>query len=493
MITRKGSNGSDRLVGTAESDRLFGLGGDDWLSGGPGNDRLDGGAGNDTASWADAPGRGSAGFLYGIGVDLGRGTATALRPGYEPASALQHDTLLGIENVIGSPFIDHLVGSADANCLWGERGGDWLEGGAGNDTLYGGLGADNAYGDEGDDLVHGEEGDDFLYGGPGDDRLHGGPGDDWLTGDAGDDLLDGGAGDDRLYGGAMGPDGRDRLVGGTGHDIADYSGSAAAVRVDLGRGIATARGETDRLDGIEGVQGSDEADIIRGDGRANTLDGGAGDDRVFGGAGDDRIADGSRERPAERNLLDGGAGDDRVTGGDGSDHILGGTGADRLSGGTREALVGPGDQDRIELGADGACDTVLFELFDGRPFVGSFGVDRLVGFDGRKDMLSFFVGQERSGTEGLVVDVGSFLDSDDNGIVDAADREVFARGRDLVLDIGAVWERAVGRSLPGGTEPQEVVLEGMAGRGFAVGLIDSQLDSHADGYTLLREPGDFLL
>ncbi|MEK0081617.1 calcium-binding protein [Benzoatithermus flavus] len=487
MVIKRGTNGSDWLIGTNADDRLYGLGGDDFLQGSHGNDVLDGGPGSDTASWADAVRHGSKGFYYGVGVDLARGIADALEPGYRPAPSLEHDRVSGIENVIGSPYIDHIIGSAGPNVLWGQQGGDWLEGGAGNDVLHGGQGADNLYGGDGDDRLLGDQDGDFLYGGEGADLLYGDAGDDWLAGNEGNDELHGGAGNDRLLGSAR-LDGSDLLDGGDGVDIADYSDSGVGIRADLAAGRVTARGETDRLVAVEGIVGSDHADLIRGDARANELTGGLGNDRIWGGAGNDHIDDASRFHPAEQNRLDGGPGDDWVYGGDGSDRIYGGPGADRLSGGTRDSLTGSADLDRIDLGADNVRDTVVFELFDGRPFMGSFGIDTLVHFDGRRDVLSFFVGQERYGGQGYVVDVGDFLDSDDNGVINGADRDVAVVGRNLVLDIGAVWEHAMGRPLPGG-QPQQVVLEGLT-QGFAVSLVDSQLDTH-HGYTVLTQ--DFVL
>jgi Ca2+-binding RTX toxin-like protein len=484
MVIRRGSNATDRLVGTSANDRLQGLGGNDLLLGGGGNDVLDGGKGADTASWADAAGRGSDGFLYGIGVDLARGIADGLRMGYLHEPGLTHDRLVSIEHAIGSPFMDHLAGSAAANRLWGGAGADWLEGRDGADTLRGGSGADSLYGDAGADVLYGEAGSDFLYGGEGHDRLRGEAGEDWLDGDAGNDVLEGGDGDDRLF---SGDGGNDRLDGGAGRDIADYTGSAAGIRADLAAGTVASKAGTDKLLAVEGVEGSAYADLIRGDGHANTLTGGEGDDRIWGGGGNDRIEDGSHYRPGHHNLLDGGAGADWIAGSDGSDLIYGGLGRDQLTGGTRGSLTGAADQDRIDLGADRDADTVRFELYDGSPFAGSFGVDRLAHFDPAKDELAFFVGQERYGGKGYIVDVGDFLDSTNNGRIDAADRDVSRDGKDLVLDIKAVWEHAMGRSLPGG-QPQTVILEGVSG--FAADHVDSGLDQHR-GYTVLTQ--DFVL
>jgi lysophospholipase L1-like esterase len=52
------------------------------------------------------------------------------------------DTLVNIENLIGSAFADHLIGDAGANSIDGNSGDDLIDGGAGNDTLTGGAGAD---------------------------------------------------------------------------------------------------------------------------------------------------------------------------------------------------------------------------------------------------------------------------------------------------------------------------------------------------------------
>lgn len=55
-VTKTGTNGPDRLVGTAENDTLRGLGGNDVLIGRADSDRLFGGAGNDRINATD-PGR----------------------------------------------------------------------------------------------------------------------------------------------------------------------------------------------------------------------------------------------------------------------------------------------------------------------------------------------------------------------------------------------------------------------------------------------------
>ncbi len=113
--------GNDILNGGAGDDILNGGNGDDILDGGPGNDILNGGAGVDTVSYASA--------TAGVTVRLDRTTEQSTR-----GSGL--DTLIGIENLIGSAYRDTLSGDAGDNVLTDTLGGDdRFLGGAGNDAL----------------------------------------------------------------------------------------------------------------------------------------------------------------------------------------------------------------------------------------------------------------------------------------------------------------------------------------------------------------------
>ena len=69
---------------------IFGYGGDDVISGRKGDDRIDGGLGNDTVSFSD--------LSDGINVDLNDGSASGTTAG--------SDTLINVENVIGSAGAD---------------------------------------------------------------------------------------------------------------------------------------------------------------------------------------------------------------------------------------------------------------------------------------------------------------------------------------------------------------------------------------------------
>jgi Ca2+-binding RTX toxin-like protein len=150
-----GGNGADRVYGGADDDTLFGNGGNDFLDGGLGNDLIDGGAGNDTVSYSATATSATA----GVTVDLAITTA-------QDTGGAGIDTILNVENAIGSNFNDVLFGDANVNRL---------EGGTGDDILVGRGGADTLVTGTGNDLVRyfapGEGGDtvtDFTAGGAND-------------------------------------------------------------------------------------------------------------------------------------------------------------------------------------------------------------------------------------------------------------------------------------------------------------------------------------
>ncbi|CAA9510280.1 MAG: Alkaline phosphatase [uncultured Solirubrobacteraceae bacterium] len=147
-----------------------------------------------------------------------------------------------------------------------------------------------------------------LDGGPGDDRLTGGPNGDVIGGGGGRDLLFGGDGDDRLGDG----DGNagvddDALDGGPGDDQADYGDRFAGVRVDLADDLPDGEpGESDRLIGIEGVDGGFGDDALAGGDGPGTISGGPGRDAIAARGGDDVVDAEAHDR------VDLGEGDDRV-------------------------------------------------------------------------------------------------------------------------------------------------------------------------------------
>ncbi len=132
---REGGVGNDRLVADTGGDQLFGGAGSDILVSGSGADVLDGGTDVDAASYEAAASTVSA------NLSTGRATVAGVT-----------DTLLQIENLIGSQFGDLLIGDASANQLFGVDGNDTLSGGGGADTLDGGAGLDRLTGGAGNDV-----------------------------------------------------------------------------------------------------------------------------------------------------------------------------------------------------------------------------------------------------------------------------------------------------------------------------------------------------
>jgi Ca2+-binding RTX toxin-like protein len=333
--TLPGTSGDDTITGLGGDDTLQGLDGNDVLEGGAGNDQLEGGNGSDTATYVNAT-EGVMGNVFGV----------------QNASATEFDTLISIENLIGSTFNDTLNGDNNANVLEGRGGDDVLVGFFGDDTLRGGFGEDILRGRDDNDLLYGDDGADMLQGGEGNDLMDGGDGFDranfflsqptdaqvgatvdlsvqgvaqdtghgmdtlvgiehvsgtllgdtltgdgganWIWGQGGGDTLNGAGGDDLLETGSVGDN---NLNGGDGVDTASFFSNndfTSGVEVSLllqGSGQAVAGGGSVTLTGIENLSGSTFNDILTGDGGNNRLAGAEGDDQLTGGDGND-ILDG---------------------------------------------------------------------------------------------------------------------------------------------------------------------------------------------------------
>ena len=249
-----GTNGDDKepfeLKGTALADKIFGLGGNDTLVGYLGDDILEGGAGGDELFGSDGLDHASyTGSPTGVEINL-------FYDVYAVGGHAAGDHLYSIEGVIGSAHRDLLYGNDQLNILDGQGGDDVLVGFGGDDT------------------VHGEEGNDLIGGGSGIDRLDGGEGDDWMDGGAGNDVLKGGA----------------------GVDTASFESSYnyVAVVADLASGTAYGGDPvgSDRLFGIENLEGTLYDDRLAGNGKANALEGAQGADVLVGRGGADRFISG---------------------------------------------------------------------------------------------------------------------------------------------------------------------------------------------------------
>ncbi|MGL4962772.1 MAG: calcium-binding protein [Inquilinus sp.] len=308
MATINGTPGADTLFGTADNDIINGLDGVDMLTGGQGSDVLNGGSGTDTAAYSSS--------AAGVTVDLAAGTGSG--------GDAEGDTLIGIESVLGSDFVDHLYGGAGNDILSGSGGDDVLWGGAGADYFLdptavvsyqgssaavrvdlrvgSGSGGDaegdrfwvggsaNLLGSSHDDVLRGNDDANILQGAAGGDTISGFGGNDTLEGGNGGDTLGGGGGDDVLRGGAGG----DGLDGGDGSDTASYWYSSVGVTVDLATGTGHGgEAEGDILSGFEILSGGQGDDHLSGDALANTLQGWNGNDVLAGGAGKDVLAGGA--------------------------------------------------------------------------------------------------------------------------------------------------------------------------------------------------------
>lgn len=329
----------------------------------------------------------------------------------------------GADTVYARGGDDTVLALEGNDTLYGEAGNDSIDASLGNDLIYGGLGHDDINANAGDDRAYGGEGGDDLQGRAGNDRLYGEADNDTLAGGLGNDTLAGGAGNDRLsdmIDDPSGRDGDDRHDGGEGVDGLFYSqegygGGPTGVTANLAAGTARQGTERDTLVSVENLDGTDHADAITGSGGANQLLGYGGNDTLTGAAGNDYL-----------------------NGGSGSDTVRGGGGADRLTGGNDDLVA----VDVLDFGADTSRDigyffTVDFEGGNGRE---DSGKDTVVNFDPARDRLHFQIASDVE--PDAAVDVRDFLDSDDNGRIDARDVEVERVGDDLVLDIEAVADRA---------------------------------------------------
>ena len=135
----EGSGFNDIITGDANNNRMDGRGG---------ADTIDGGDGVDWVEYNQA--------MVGIHVDLSLGKALDDGQGINLAAqteAVEQDTLLNIENVLGGYGNDRIVGNFADNELEGGEGNDSIDGFNGNDTLNGGTGNDTLYGGKGTDTA----------------------------------------------------------------------------------------------------------------------------------------------------------------------------------------------------------------------------------------------------------------------------------------------------------------------------------------------------
>lgn len=321
-----GHEGNDQIFAGAGNDVVFGGAGDDLIHGDIGNDVLWGEDGDDTFIAAENDGNDVIDGGDGSDTYSAADTSTSIRVDLAAFSSsgqsTGNDTLISIENVVGSTGNDQIVGNDDSNTIDGFSGNDIVEGRGGADTLSGGNGNDTfvATIDDGDDGIFGGDGVDTLdfsevtapvhvdltvgislssetgqdtftdienvIGSAGSDILVGNDTVNVIAGDDGADVINGGDGDDFLSGGnhndtfvATIDDGDDDIDGGDGADSYDASASVADVVIDLGTGFASGDDiGTDTLQSVEEAIGGHGDDTLVASDAVNVLTGGNGQD-----------------------------------------------------------------------------------------------------------------------------------------------------------------------------------------------------------------------
>jgi len=260
--------------------------------------------------------------------------------------------------------------AGQAATITGTTGRDVLTGTAGPDVIAGLAGDDVIRGLDGDDVLCGDDGADLLVGGRGNDALYGGR--SGYHSDRGGsyylpDTLKPGPGDDLVDGGVDPRPGEDEEWG---PDTLDYSGSAAAVTVDLLAGTADGQGQ-DEIVVIDRwrVIGSRYGDIVTGTAFNDMLEGGPGPDTLAGGVGNDELHGDSGLAP------DGAS--DNLSGGDGDDHLFTEGGPDQLSGGPGNDQLFDRDNAADVLHGDDGDDNVVAERGGRDQLYGDAGDDGL--------------------------------------------------------------------------------------------------------------------
>ena len=258
----------------------------------------------------------------GVTVNLGTGIASD-GIDFDGDAQAGIDTLINIENVVGSNFADLLVGGNPNHVIVGSTSdpGEFFEGMAGNDTIDGGdhngPAPDHGYHDIAaygrspnrvivnlgvDALVVGADtvaGGTALDGhGTTDtliniDRVIGSQFGDYLRGGSSGTGANGALFE--IFHGGMG---NDTIDGGSGFDRVDYNvfsgglnAGAVTVHIDALNGTGTAFndgfGNVDTLFNVEGVRGSTSGDQLTGGAGNESFDGRQGNDTIDGGLGTD--------------------------------------------------------------------------------------------------------------------------------------------------------------------------------------------------------------
>jgi Ca2+-binding RTX toxin-like protein len=253
-----GNNGFDVLQGEGGNDTFYGGNEDDILDGGSGSNRIDGGSGTDTVSFGSA----ATGYV----IDLNAQTTWNGQVG---------DSLVSIENAIGSRFNDNIYGNDADNVFEGNGGLDTIHGGGGSDTISLAhadqgivIGIDNQVTWDGRHLVRLTS----IENGIG-SRFN-----DLIVGNDENNILEGNGGDDTIHGGG-------------GSDTISLAHADQGIVIGIDFQVTWDGHHLVKLTSIENGIGSRFNDLIVGNDEDNVLTGGAGADIFRTGRGRDTITD----------------------------------------------------------------------------------------------------------------------------------------------------------------------------------------------------------
>jgi Ca2+-binding RTX toxin-like protein len=328
-----------------------------------GDSVIDGGAGLDLASYATATGP--------VSINLGIVVAQA-------TGGSGVDTLIDIENLIGSDFADVLVGNAGANTINGGKGADVMAGAGGNDSYTVDDTGDVVMELPGEGIMDSvsttinytlpDQVEHLVLIGIGNINGIGNALDNKITANAGINFIDGRG----------------------GIDTVSYITSGRAITADLSVHFATDAVTSDALFNVENLIGSNLNDNLTGDAGANTIEGGVGNDVMNGGAGVDAasyasatagvtvdlrlstpqntIGAGTDTLSNFENLI-GSAFNDNLTGNSADNALQGGAGADVLTGGAgNDVLIGGASADIFVLDSKVGADTITDFVSGGDKF-----------------------------------------------------------------------------------------------------------------------------
>ncbi|WP_375739226.1 peroxidase family protein [Pseudomonas boanensis] len=249
-VVLAGTEGDDIILSSEGDDTLYGDGGNDQLEGGYGNDVIMGGAGDDILTDAGGDNRiegGEGNDVIEVGNMMAAGAGNLILGGDGKDFIV---TIEDMSTTFGGRGDDFIYSAKTSLPPTGNEGDDWIENGT----------QDGAPGDNFSPLLA----DELV----GNDVFIGGGGFDEFIGEGGDDIF-------------VGSDAQDKMDGMSGFDWVTYKNDNMGVTVDLTLANFLGIGEVgdhiafpvaqspasifDRFAEVEGLSGSDFADILRGD------------------------------------------------------------------------------------------------------------------------------------------------------------------------------------------------------------------------------------